>query len=154
MGRKSSCGALEGHFHGCCWQLVAGARLYSRNCVCLLRHQLIFWHKYLCRHKIYSPSPDRADKIYSIRKYTGLFSVYSGINRENKLYTNNGSHPLPYLTISESQFWVLLVVTNKNHGQPFVQYADRRKPFLMEASYHPKEVQLKKGSRETIMSLF
>jgi hypothetical protein len=24
----------------------------------------------------------------------GLFSVYSGINRENKFYTNNGSHPI------------------------------------------------------------
>ncbi len=24
----------------------------------------------------------------------GLFSVYSGINRENKFYSNNGSHPL------------------------------------------------------------
>jgi hypothetical protein len=36
-----------------------------------------FWHKYLCRHKIYSPCPDRADKIYSICKYSryilGLF---------------------------------------------------------------------------------
>jgi hypothetical protein len=47
-----------------------------------------------------------------------------------------------------------LVVTNKNHGQPFVQYADHREPFLMEASYHPKEVPLKKGLRETIMPLF
>ena len=35
----------------------------------------------------------------------------------------------------------LLVVANKNHGQ----YADRREPFLMEASYHPKAVPLKKG---------
>ena len=43
----------------------------------------------------------------------------------------------------ESQFWVLLVVTNKNHGQPlFVQYADRREPFLMEAS--PQLTTLKK----------
>jgi hypothetical protein len=24
----------------------------------------------------------------------GLFSVYSGINRENKFYSNNGSHPV------------------------------------------------------------
>jgi hypothetical protein len=29
-----------------------------------------------------------------------------------------------------------------------------REPFLMEASYHPKEVLLKKGSWETIMPLF
>jgi len=48
----------------------------------------------------------------------------------------------------------LLVVTNKNHGQPFVQYADGCEPFLMEASYHPEEVPLKKGSRELIMPLF
>jgi hypothetical protein len=61
---------------------------------------------------------------------------------------------LTELTISKSQFWVLLVITNKNHGQPFVQYANRREPFLMGASYHPKKVPLKKGSRETIMLLF
>ena len=58
------------------------------------------------------------------------------------------------LTISESQLWVLLVATNKNHGQPFVQYAERREPFSMGASYHLKEVPLKKGSREMIMPLF
>ena len=52
--------------------------------------------------------------------------------------------------------WVLLVVTNKNYGQPFVQYAERREPFLMEALCHPdpEEVRFKKGSRETIMPLF
>jgi len=48
----------------------------------------------------------------------------------------------------------LLVVTTKNYGQPFVQYAERREPFLMEASYHPEEGWLKKGSQETIMPLF
>ena len=52
---------------------------------------------------------------------------------------------LDLTTISESQFWVLLVVTNKNHGQPFVQYAEILQPFLMGASYHPEEVPLKKG---------
>jgi len=36
------------------------------------------------------------------------------------------------------EFWVLLVVTNKNHGQPFVQYAERRYlALLIGASYHP-----------------
>ena len=47
---------------------------------------------------IKSIRPFRADKIYSIRKYSrfilGLFSVYSGINRDNKFYSNNGSHPI------------------------------------------------------------
>ena len=47
--------------------------------------------------------------------------------------------------ISESQFWVLLVVTNKNHGQSFVQYAERREPFLIGAPYHPEKFLLKKG---------
>ena len=28
----------------------------------------------------------------------GLFSVYSGINRENKFYSNNGSHPVCRIT--------------------------------------------------------
>ena len=28
------------------------------------------------------------------------------------------------LTISKSQLWVLLVITTKNHGQPFIQYAE------------------------------
>jgi hypothetical protein len=32
---------------------------------------------------------------------------------------------LTKLTISKSQFWVLLVITNKNHGQTFIQYAER-----------------------------
>jgi hypothetical protein len=36
----------------------------------------------------------------------------------------------------ELQFWVLLVVTNKNHGQPLVQYAKIVEPFLMGASYY------------------
>ncbi len=51
-------------------------------------------------------------------------------------------------------FWVLLVVTYKNYGQPFVQYSERHEPFLMEASCHPEEVWLKKGSLEIIMMLF
>jgi len=34
----------------------------------------------------------------------------------------------------ELQFWVLLVLTNKNHGQPLVQYAEISEPFLMGAS--------------------
>ena len=39
--------------------------------------------------KIYSPCPDRANKIYSLFiNIPGLFSVYSGINRENKFYSN------------------------------------------------------------------
>jgi hypothetical protein len=46
----------------------------------------------------------------------------------------------------ELQFWVLLVVTNKNHGQPFVQYAEISEPFLMGASYYPEEVSLNLGS--------
>ena len=54
----------------------------------------------------------------------------------------------------ELQFWVLLVVANKNHGQPFVQYVERREPISMGAAYHLEELPLKKGSRETIMPLF
>jgi len=38
---------------------------------------LFLGHKYLCQHKIYSPCPDRADRFYSIHKYSvfilGLF---------------------------------------------------------------------------------
>jgi len=40
----------------------------------------------------------------------------------------------------------LLVVTNKNHGQPFVQYAEISEPFLMGASYCTEEVPLNLGS--------
>jgi hypothetical protein len=37
---------------------------------------------------------------------------------------------------------ILLVVTTKNHGQTFVQYAEISEPFLMGASYFPEEVPL------------
>jgi len=37
------------------------------------------------------------------------------------------------LTISKSQFWVLLVITTKNHGQPFLQNVERHEPFAMGA---------------------
>jgi hypothetical protein len=33
---------------------------------------LIFEHKYLCQHKIYSPCPVRVDRFYSIHKYTAF----------------------------------------------------------------------------------
>jgi len=55
---------------------------------------LFFGHKYLCQHKNYSPCPDRADRFILFVNIPRLFSVYSGINRENKFYSNNGSHPL------------------------------------------------------------
>jgi hypothetical protein len=51
------------------------------------------------------------------------------------------------LTISESQFWVLLVVTNKNHGQPFVQYAD---VLSVLAASDPLLVSEEKASRKMI----
>jgi hypothetical protein len=54
----------------------------------------------------------------------------------------------------ESQFWVLLVVTNKNHDQPFVQYADSGEPNSMGASYRPGELPIEFGSPESIMRLF
>jgi hypothetical protein len=38
---------------------------------------------------IYSPCPDRADKMYLC-----VYSRYSSINRKNKFYTNNVSHTL------------------------------------------------------------
>jgi hypothetical protein len=40
----------------------------------------------------------------------------------------------------------LLVLTNKNHGQPFIQYAEISEPFLMGALYIPEEVPLNLGS--------
>jgi hypothetical protein len=49
----------------------------------------------------------------------------------------------------ELQFWVLLFVTNKNHGQPLIQYAKIVEPFLMGASYHPEEVPLKKRAQQS-----
>jgi hypothetical protein len=55
---------------------------------------LFFGHKYLCQHKIYSPCPDRVDKFILFVNIPHSFSVYSGINREDKCYTNFGSHPL------------------------------------------------------------
>jgi hypothetical protein len=52
----------------------------------------------------------------------------------------------------KSQYWVLLVVTNKNHGQPLIQDAISGEPFLTGASYHPapEEVPFKKNSPEMI----
>ena len=46
----------------------------------------------------------------------------------------------------KSQFWVLLGITNKNHGQPRIQYVVSGESFLMGALYHPGEVPFKKGS--------
>ena len=54
----------------------------------------------------------------------------------------------------ELQFWVLLVVTNKNHGQPFVQYAVSGEPNSMGASYRPGELPIEFVSPESIMRLF
>jgi len=53
-----------------------------------------------------------------------------------------------------SEFWVLLVVTNKNHGQPFVQCAKISKHFLMVALYYPEEIPLNLGSLNSITPLF
>ena len=53
---------------------------------------LFFGHKYFCQHKIYSPCPDRSDKIYSIRKYATvsentvlLIEAYSRNSRKGKI---------------------------------------------------------------------
>ena len=35
------------------------------------------------------------------------------------------------------EFWVLLVIANKNYGQPFVQYAERRYLALFNRSLVP-----------------
>ncbi len=46
-------------------------------------------------------------------------------------------------------FSLCLVITNKNHGQPFGQYAETLQPLLTGDSYHSKEVPLKKGYGST-----
>ncbi len=108
MGRKASCGALEGHLSfppAAAMVVMVAVGSWSLGLSSTVGIVYVFYGiNLLFGINIYagikSIRPVRTGPIKFILfiNIPGLFLVYSGINRENKFYSNNGSHPLHWLT--------------------------------------------------------